>query len=598
MPLLDSIRTIPSSPGVYQYLGEGGKLLYVGKAKVLKNRVKSYFAFTPSLRPADKLSPRIHKMISEVEELKFIVTESEQDALILENSLIKQLKPKYNILLRDDKTYPYIYIKNDEDFPRFEITRKVVKGKNIKYFGPFVRGGSDILKSIYDIFPLVQKKSCIKGKKSCLFYQIDKCKAPCEGKISVNAYRKIVDEAISYINNKKRILSSLEERMNHYAQNLNFEEAGEIRDRIHSIKESVVDSSIDLANVENFDVMAIEADNQRACGVRMFIRSGKVISSVHNFFKFDYGFDKQEAYERSFYASYAADIPTTATKVYLYEDYGDSEPVKKWLSEKFAREFQLSVPKIGAKRKIVDLAFKNAVELLRTHGKKEDTERDIKEYFGFEATPVRAEVFDNSHLGGRYSVGAMVVFEDGSWKREDYRHYNLEGSDEYSQMKEMLTRRAERFLENPPPDIWVIDGGATLVKLAKDVLNSVGVSIDVIGVAKEKIDAKAHRAKGSAKDLLYFKDEIYRLSTKDKKLQFFQKLRDEAHRVAISHHKRAKTKGDLTVNLTTIEGVGEATVKRLIDYFGSFENIKSATKEELQIVVSATVAYKIANFFI
>ncbi|MCV6607744.1 MAG: excinuclease ABC subunit UvrC [Campylobacterales bacterium] len=597
MNLLESLKKLPFSSGVYQYFDEEGKLLYVGKAKVLKNRVKSYFNFTPNLRPADKLSPRIFKMVSEVKDLKIIVTDSEQDALILENSLIKQLKPKYNILLRDDKTYPYIYIRNDDDYPRFEITRKVVRGKNIKYFGPFVRGGSDILKSLYELFPLVQKKNCIKGKQACLFHQIEKCKAPCEEKISKDEYREIVEVATSYINNKQKILKELENKMVYYSENLNFEEAGEIRDRIVSIKESVVDSSIDLASIENFDVIAIGVSEKRACSVRMFIRGGKVISSTHNFFKFDFGFEKEEAYERSFYASYSADVPLVANKIYLYEDIEDKETITKWLSDKFGKEFQLVVPQKGAKRKIVDLAFKNANELLKMEKGKENTEDLIKEFFGFLRSPNRAEVFDNSHLGGKYTVGAMVVHEDEKFVRSDYRHYNLEAKDEYGQMKEVLIRRANRFEENPPPDVWVIDGGKALVDLAKSVLESVGVNIDVIGVAKEKIDAKAHRAKGSAKDLLYFNDEVYKLSTNDKKLHFFQKLRDEAHRVAITHHRKARTKGDLNVKLTDVEGIGEATVKRLIDYFGTFENIQKASFEDLNLIIDKKKSENIIIYF-
>jgi len=220
--LKSKIASLPDSPGVYQYFDKNGRLLYIGKAKSLKKRIKSYFRFTPSLHPAPNLTPRIYKMVSEVENIEYIIVGSENDALILENSLIKQLKPKYNILLRDDKTYPYIYIDFDEPFPRPKITRKVIKGKNIRYFGPFPTAAKDILESLYELFPLVQKESCLKGKKACLFYQLKKCLAPCEGKITPQNYRAILNEAIEHIHDKKRLIAKLEKRMEKLAKNMRF----------------------------------------------------------------------------------------------------------------------------------------------------------------------------------------------------------------------------------------------------------------------------------------------------------------------------------------------------------------------------------------
>ncbi|MBT6108089.1 MAG: GIY-YIG nuclease family protein, partial [Campylobacteraceae bacterium] len=235
MNLDEKLQQLPTSAGVYQYFDKDGKLLYIGKAKVLKNRVKSYFKFTPTLAPADKLGPRIYKMISEVQSLEYIVVDNENDALILENSLIKQLKPKYNILLRDDKTYPYIYIDYSEDFPRLDITRKVLKGKGIKYFGPYSTGARDMLDSIYEILPLVQKKSCIKAGKACLFYQMEKCLAPCEGKVSKDEYKKLLDEAIGFLQNKTTLLSKLQDKMISLSTKMRFEEAMDLRDRIKTI---------------------------------------------------------------------------------------------------------------------------------------------------------------------------------------------------------------------------------------------------------------------------------------------------------------------------------------------------------------------------
>ena len=247
MNLEEKLKQLPNEAGVYQYFDKDGHLLYIGKAKVLKNRLKSYFKFTPNLQPAEKLGTRIYKMITEVVSLEWIVVPNEHEALILENSLIKQLKPKYNILLRDDKTYPYIMLDNSELFPRLEITRRVHKNNNIKYFGPYSTGARDMLDSIYEIVPLVQKKSCIKGKEACLFHQIKKCHAPCEGKITTADYAKLVDEACEYIYNKNKLINKLSERMMQYSEEFRFEEAMKLRDRIKSIEKSQIKSGIDLA---------------------------------------------------------------------------------------------------------------------------------------------------------------------------------------------------------------------------------------------------------------------------------------------------------------------------------------------------------------
>lgn len=588
--LLERIRALPDSPGVYQYLDENGRLLYVGKAKSLKNRVKSYFSFTPSLQPDSRLSPRIFKMISETRQLEYIVVNRENDALILENSLIKQLKPKYNILLRDDKTYPYIYIDLSQDFPRFEITRKIVRGKGIKYFGPFASGGRDILDALYEIFPLVQKKNCIKGKKACLFYQIGRCKAPCEGLITPEAYRALIDEAIHVINHKQKIVKTLEAKMLHYAENEHFEEAAKLRDQVANIKTSTVQSGVDLAKSEHFDVIALADANNQAVAVRLFIREGRVISSAHQSFRFSQGYDEDEAYERAFLSFYGPDMPVTATTVYTGRDFADRAAIEAWLNETFDRRFEISVPQRGPKKEIVDLARKNAEELLKKEANKPAIEAEAQALLSLENPPVRVETFDNSHLMGQATVGAMVVWDEGRFVRADFRHYNLEARDEYGQMKEMLSRRAEKFAENPPPDCWVIDGGETLRRLAADVLQSVGVKIDVVAIAKEKLDAKAHRAKGSARDLLYANGEVYTLEPTDRRLQFFQRLRDEAHRFAIEFHRKQKRRADSQLLILKTKGIGDATLKRLLDVFGTFEAIEKASYDEVKAAAGEKAA--------
>ncbi|PPK61971.1 excinuclease ABC subunit C [Malaciobacter marinus] len=605
MNLEEKLKELPNSAGVYQYFNKDGHLLYIGKAKVLKNRVKSYFKFTPNLAPADKLSPRIYKMITEVKSLEWIIAPNEHDALILENSLIKQLKPKYNILLRDDKTYPYIVIDYKEDFPRLEITRRVLKDKNIKYFGPYSTGARDMLDSIYEIIPLVQKKSCIKGKEACLFHQIKKCYAPCVGKISKEEYSKIVDEALEYIYNKNKLIKKLNERMLQYSEEFRFEEAMKIRDRIKTIEKSQIHTGMDLASNDNLDLFAIKASKEKAVIVRMFFRDGKLASSNHDYLKInqkELDIDLNEAYKRAIINYYDNEIPLLPKEIVVADEITQEiEELQEFIKDRFEKNIPIIHPKRGKKTQIIKIAINNCNELLRLQNSNATTiYKQLQELLNLSYTPNRFECFDNSHMMGQATVGAMITWEE-KFIKADYRHYNLEAKDEYAQMKETLIRRVQSFEKNPAPDVWVIDGGETLLKLAIDIRNSVGVNLDIIAIAKEKLDFKAHRAKGSAKDIIYFEENnsIKRvdLLPSDKRLQFIQRLRDEAHRFAISFHKKQKRKDDSKISLLQIKGIGEAKVKKLLLYFGEFEKIKNASFDELQVVLNKKDASLLIDYF-
>ncbi|MFX4267688.1 excinuclease ABC subunit UvrC [Aliarcobacter butzleri] len=611
MNLQEKLQQLPNDAGVYQYFDKNGHLLYIGKAKILKNRVKSYFKFTPKLQPADKLSPRIYKMISEVESCEWIVVPNEHDALILENSLIKQLKPKYNILLRDDKTYPYIFVDFDEDFPRLDITRRIQKSKSIKYFGPYSTGARDMLDSIYEIVPLVQKKSCVKGKKACLFHQIQKCLAPCENKISKEEYAKIVENALEYIYNKTKLISKLNEKMIQYSNDFRFEEAMTLRDRIKTIEKSQIKSGIDLATNEDIDIFAINTNNKKAVIVRMFLRDGKLTSSSHDFLKIDnfdeeFEFDYQEAYERAIINYYDNEIPLLPKEILIAHELEITNELEEFLHTKFNKKIKLINPKKDKKREIVNIALNNCDELLRIENSKNQTSiyEELKELFNLQTLPYLIESFDNSHMMGQATVGAMIVWNESlnTFDKKAFRHYNLESKDEYSQMKEMLIRRVESFEKNPAPDLWIIDGGETLLKLAFDIVQSVGVNLDIIAIAKEKIDAKAHRAKGSAKDIIHYKTKngefkSFNLLTSDKRLQFVQRQRDEAHRFAITFHKKQKRAQDKQISLLQIKGIGEAKIKKLLLYFGEFEKIRKASFDELKTVLNEKDASTILDYF-
>jgi excinuclease ABC subunit C len=599
--LLKQIQSLPTSAGVYHYFDENGKLLYIGKANNLISRVKSYFRFSPRFSANPNLNLRLLKMLDEIHHLHYIVVKNEHDALILENSLIKQLRPKYNILLRDDKTYPYIYIDNSEQYPRFDITRKVLSHKEVQYFGPYSTGARDILNALYELLPLVQSKSCLKAGKACLYYQIKKCLAPCEGKVSSFEYKKHITKGIDYINNTKRLCKDLETRMHLLAEEMRFEEAMVLRDAIEKISKSSTISQIDIANNEDLDLFAVDANEKRAIVLRLFMRHGKIISTSHNFIHLNHGFDRDELYKRAILEFYQYS-PLTTKQIILAHGFEEMKDVQEYLKQTFSVNANLSVPVRGPKARLVELAVKNTQELLNNYANESnnmynDLEEKLQDLCALENLPKRIEIFDNSHLQGSAPVGGMVCFENGVFNKSGYRQYHLESLDEYAQMKETLTRRVEGFEQNPPPDLWVIDGGSTLLSLARDIIDSAGVNLDVIAISKEKIDAKSHRAKGKAKDIIHTKTQSFALNTSDKRLQWIQRLRDEAHRYAITFHKKTKLKQDQASKLLQTKGIGPAKLKKLLNHFGSFEALKEVSQEELAEVVGKNDACAIKKLY-
>lgn len=590
--LAATLKKLPNKSGVYHYFDSEGRLLYIGKAKNLKNRIKSYFRFTPNLSVAPNLSARISQMVSQIASMRYIVVENENDALILENSLIKQLKPKYNILLRDDKTYPYLCVDISEDYPRILLTRKVFKSQSIHYFGPYSSGGRDLLDSLYETFPLAQKESCLKGKKACLFYQIKRCLAPCEGKISKEDYRKILEQALECIQNPKKILAILDKKMQFLSENLRFEEAMVLRDRIAKIKQISPLSGVDFARMEDLDIFALEIEGNKGVLVKFFVRGGRVVSSASNVIKSQYELNIEEIYTQSLINYYSGEILIKPKQILIPYDLKEKkDELEQFLYQKLHKKIPIHCPKSGDKKQLCNLALKNAKESLNLNlTASEEILLDIQKLFGLQNMPYRIEIFDTSHHRGKQCVGAMVVYDE-RFIKESYRHYLLEGSDEYSQMKEMLQRRIEKFKEEVPPDLWVLDGGVGQINLAKDLLNSAGVNLEVVGISKEKLDSKAHRAKGAALDILRDeKGQEYRLKSSDKRLQFLQKLRDEAHRFAITFHQKQKQKTMQQSKVLEVKGVGKAIQKRLLAYFGSFEGIKKASLDELEKVLSKDLA--------
>ena len=587
--ILKTIQKLPTQAGVYQYFDKNERLLYVGKAKNLKNRVKSYWRFTPTIHPNPTLEVRITRMLTQAIKIEYIVVETEIDALILENSLIKQLNPKYNILLRDDKSYPYIYIDESKPFPRFEITRKVIKGKNISYYGPFPNGGKVLLDTLYEVFPIVQKKSCLKEKKACLFYQIERCLAPCEGKVSPEEYQIIIEKAKEAIVKRNILIEVLHENMIRLARDERFEEAGRLRDNIKIIESLTINSNIDLKSLDDIDIFAIINGESKGVIVKLFMRQGKIISSSFSIFRGVDIYNQNEAYKQAILEFYTLEAPQIAKTILVAHRFDDQDKVSALLSERFSKKITIHHPLKGSKERLTKLAIINANEVLKSE-KKEEIEPKISELFELDEVPYRIESFDNSHMMGVATVGAMVVWSDGKWEKSDYRRYELNAKDEYGQMREMLGRRIESFKKNPAPNLWILDGGETLRRVAIQLLDKANISLDVIAIAKEKLDAKAHRAKGSAKDIIYTKESVFELAPTDKRLQWVQRQRDEAHRFAITYHQNKKRKEDIQNSLLQKKGIGPATIKKLLNYFGTFKAIKNATLEEISIATSSKIA--------
>ncbi|RDU62908.1 excinuclease ABC subunit UvrC [Helicobacter sp. MIT 14-3879] len=575
MKLADIIRHIPHKSGVYQYFDKDYKILYIGKAKDLNKRVRSYFSINNNLvLPNLNVSPRIKLMIKQIFDIKIIITDSEQDALILENSLIKQLKPKYNILLRDDKTYPYIVVDKSKDFPRLEVVRKIINDKNLIYFGPYSSGIKEFVDSIYELVPLVQRNSCLSQKKACLFYQIKRCLAPCEGKITKKDYELILQDALNFLSNPSKLLKILNDKMLFLANSLRFEEANKLKSRIQKLKQITNISTIDLAKLYNFDIFAI-VSTHRSVLVKIFMRDGKVTFSDYYFINHNENdIELDYLYTQALINHYKHNNPLNLDSILLPITLENTRNLQEFFLIHFNKKIKIECPKSGDKKRLITLAINNAKNILENNNSDDNNLLFLlKSLLRLENLPNRIEIFDTSHHQGSDCVGVKVVFSDGEFIKDSYKKYLLEGRDEYSQMQELLSRRANRFDIDSPPDLWLIDGGKAQINIAKDIIDSSCVNIDIVAISKEKINHRAYRSKGGARDILRTKDLEIRLEKNDNRLLFLQKLRDEAHRFAITFHRKKK--------LGSIKNspYSQAQLKKLLNYFGSFEVISSTPKE-------------------
>ena len=603
--LAHTLSTLPNKPGVYQYYDSSGKILYVGKAKILKNRVRSYFSLTQTKSlntpiPSPNLSPRIALMVRQIARIESLVVECESDALILENSFIEQLKPKYNVLLRDDKTYPYIAFDMGLAYPVPFITRQVKSSKTTRYFGPYPNGCREILSSLLELFMLVQRApSCISKNRACLFYQINRCLAPCEDKVSKETYKDIVDSALQVLKSPHKLIKLLEAKMFVFSQNLQFEEAATYRDRLKKLSYLRELCVLDLAKDIDLDIAYFYApflDNEPASSaifLWLFVREGRVVSFSHEIVRIGKDYDPSAIYTQALLNRYASKLPIPPESIVLPECFSDEQKyaLQEVLMRTQGRKIPLRPLDKGKYAKFLPIIQDNATLLLQQHTNAQASElallHELQSLLALEHLPSKIEVFDTSHHSGRDCVGGMIVYENGAFSKDYYRRYKLQASDEYGQMREMLTRRALSFDKASPPDLWLLDGGRAQIAIAREILESSGISIDVIAIAKEKRDAKAYRAKGGARDTIYTSTKALKLDSSDKRLQFLQKLRDSVHKYAIGYHRHSKKLSLTQNNALKAKGLSDAQIARALAFSGSYEAIKDKSKQEILVLIKS-----------
>ncbi len=592
----EELKKLPKKPGVYLMHDEKDEIIYVGKAISLKNRVRQYFQSSRSK------TAKIEQMVSKIHHFEYIITDSELEALVLECNLIKEYQPRYNTMLKDGKTYPYIKVTIQEAFPRILLAREMKKDK-CKYFGPYTNGGA-----IKDILELLQKlyqiRTCNRvlprdiGKdRPCLNYHMKQCNAPCQGLIEEKTYREAIQKAIDFLNgNYGEIAKELEEKMMAASEAMEYEKAKEYRDLLGNVKQIAQKQKITSSEMEDRDVIAFAQEEADAVVQVFFIRDGKLIGREHFYLTVALQ-ESREQIMTSFIKQYYAGTPFIPKELLLQEHVEEQEVLIEWLSEKRGQKVSIRVPKKGQKEKLVDLAARNAQMVLEQDKEKIKREelrtkgavRQIEEWLGLKGI-VRMEAFDISNTNGFESVGSMVVYENGKPKRSDYRKFRIKtviGADDYASMDEVLTRRLEHGLF---PDLILMDGGRGQVNVCLAVLKRFQLEIPVCGMVKDE----AHRTRG-----LYFNNVEIPIDKSSEGFRLITRIQDEAHRFAIEYHRSLRSKKQIHSILDEIEGIGPARRRALMRQFQDIERIRTATIEELKTVESMNerAAKKVYQFF-
>ncbi len=581
----EELNKLPAKPGVYLMHDKDDVIIYVGKAVKLRNRVRSYF------RDSTKKTAKIAQMVKKIAWFEYVVTDSELEALVLENNLIKENQPKYNTMLKDDKTYPYIKVTVADDFPRIVTTRRVVKD-NARYFGPFASGEAvkettELLRKIYKI------RSCASGVRKCLYYHMGMCDAPCEGLVEKEEYGQRVTKVLEFLNgDHKQVVADLTSKMNAASDEMDYERAIEYRDLIESIKKISQKQKITDTGQENRDVIALARSNESVIIQMFFVRDGKIVGREHYYMKHD----SEEASEdilAAFLMQFYLGAPYIPKEILLPCEPAGADLIAEWMSSQNASKVSLIVPQKGMKEKLVRMAEENAEiklekDLEKIKRKRERTKgavEEIENLLGL-SDIVRMEAYDISNISGYESVGSMVVYEEGKPKPNEYRKFKIksvEGPDDYASMREVLTRRFEHGINERDtdetagrfskfPDLILMDGGRGQVNVCEEVLETLGLEIPVCGMVKDD----NHRTRG-----LYFKNVELPISRSSEGFHLITRIQDEAHRFAITFHRKLRQKGQVHSVLDDIEGIGPKRRKALMKKFESLEDIKNATVEEL-----------------
>ena len=589
----EELKKLPAKPGVYIMHGEKDEIIYVGKAISLKNRVRQYF------QSSRNKGAKIERMVTHITRFEYIITDSELEALVLECNLIKEHRPKYNTMLKDDKSYPFIKVTVNEPYPRVLFARRMKKDK-ARYFGPYTSGGA-----VKDVIELVRKlyqvRSCNRnlprdtGKdRPCLYYHMKQCKAPCQGYISQEEYRKNINKVIKFLNGDfQDTISELMEKMQKASEEMRYEDAMEYRDLIRSIEKIGERQKITGYGQEDRDIIAVAMDesedlrDQDAVVQVFFIRDGKLIGRDHFYLRVAKGDTKSQVLS-SFLKQFYAGTPFIPSEIMLQSEIEDAEIIEEWLTTRRKQKVHIRVPKKGTKEKLVELALENARMVLskdrerikREEGRTIGAVHEVEEWLGLKNV-VRMEAYDISNISGFESVGSMVVYEKGRPKRSDYRKFKIkwvQGPNDYGCMEEVLSRRFthesygvfDSFARLP--DLILMDGGRGQVNIALKVLNDLGIRIPVCGMVKDD----HHRTRG-----LYFNNVEIPIDTSSEGFRLITRIQDEAHRFAIEYHRSLRSKEQVHSILDDIPGIGDTRRKALLRKFKSVENIRDASEEEL-----------------
>lgn len=586
----DELKKLPAKPGVYLMHDKTDEIIYVGKAISLKNRVRQYF------QSSRQVTPKIERMIERIAWFEYIVTDSELEALVLECNLIKEHSPRYNTMLKDGKSYPYLKATVQEAYPRLVLTRQMYRD-GAKYFGPFVSGKAiretiTLANQLFSLRSCQRALPCDAGKvRPCLYHQIGQCPAPCQGNVSEEEYRENFDKALKFLQGDVRsVLKDLTDKMIQASQSLKYEEASQYRDMIRSVKQVTQKQKITTGDQEDRDIVAMARKEDEAVVQVFFIRDGKMLGREHYYLTGVEG-EPESAVLAAFIKQMYSGTPYIPKEIWLEQEIEDAEAILAWLSEKREQKVYFYYPKRGQKEKMLELARRNAEMVLAQDAEKLKTERartygameEIQQLIGLEGL-ARVESYDISHINGFQTVGSMVVFENGKPKKNDYRKFRIrsvQGPDDYGAMREMLFRRFEHYKKEGVdeldafrnlPDVIFMDGGIGQVNTAERLLLNLGLSIPVCGMVKDQ----HHRTRA-----LYYRRKEMPIDRHSQAFHLITRIQDETHRFAIEYHKQIRSKSQSHSILDEIPMIGEKRRKSLMRYFESIDEIRETSEREL-----------------